>query len=259
MIAWTLLAAAKIGFGEWLKLLIGAIVFIGYIINYLVNESKQNRKRQQQQQRKPAVPPPRPGETPRPIGQVAPGDEIEEFLRRAAQQRKEAARPKEQPPRPQAGTRRPPAPREQRPSTAKQTQRVTQPQVPVRRLVDQPTEAELEVVNPGRSPESLADRATQRFSSDEFAARAAHLTDEISRADAERELHRKRMFGHQIGKLPSERSLPSDEKATSTAPAVMGPATGGLGGLLHGDALRNAIILNEILSRPEDRWPDDRW
>jgi hypothetical protein len=260
MIFWTLLAA-KIDLGEWLKLLMAAGVFVIYIINYLINESKQNRKRQlQQQQRKQAQAATlqRPGE-PSPVAQGAPNDEIEEFLRRAAQQRKEGPRPKEQPSRPQPGARRPFPPREQRPPAPKQAQRVTQPQMPVRRLVDRPAEAELEVVNPSQSSESLSDQVARRFSTDEFAARAAHLTDDIARADVERELHLKKMFGHQVGNLQTEKPLPSDEKMTSTAPSVVGQAAGGLGGLLHGDSLRYAIILNEILGRPEDRWPDDRW
>ncbi len=114
-------------------------------------------------------------------------------------------------------------------------------------------------MNPSQSSESLADHVGRRFSTDEFAARAAHLTDDIARADVERELHLKKMFGHQVGKLQTDKLMPNDEKATSAAPAVIGPAAGGLDGLLHGDTLRYAVILNEILGRPEDRWPDDRW
>ncbi len=70
MIFWTLLAA-KIEFGEWLKLLMAAGVFVIYIINYLINETKQNRKRQQQ--RKPvAATLQRTGEPPRSPAQALP-------------------------------------------------------------------------------------------------------------------------------------------------------------------------------------------
>lgn len=249
------LAAAD--FGDWLKLIVGVGAILFYIINHLINESTQSRKRQQQQ-RKAAASSQRSGEPPV-AAQPNARDEIQEFLRRAAQQRKETTARKE-PPRTAAGQRRPGTLRERSP-VARPTQPPPQTRPPARRYAEPMTEAvEIEVIEDGRSVGSLAEQASRKFSAEdkkfsteELTSRAARLTDEIARADTERELHLRKMFGHQVGKLPTERSeVTGNQPAAAAVPPEA--AAGTLGGLLQGGNLRYAVLLNEILSRPEHRW-----
>jgi hypothetical protein len=231
-------------------------VFIIYIINYLINESKQSRKRQQQRK---AAGSSRTSEPARPTAQTPSSNDIEDFLRRAAQQRKEAARPKELSPRSLAGYSRPPARPDPRTPPAKPVQRATQPPPTPRRLVDQPADIELAVVVPDQLSGNLAEHVARRLSTDEFASRASRMSDEMTRADIEREQHLKKMFGHQVGKLVTDEAPTSTETvATGLSPAA-GLTPGGLGSLLRGDGLRYAVILNEIFGRQEDRGPVDRW
>jgi hypothetical protein len=246
MIVWAPLFAADV---SWIKLVVPVIAFFIYIINHFIAESKNARKRPP---RKPAATVANPSQ--RPAGQPVAADEIEEFLRRAAQQRKQPPKVKEPPPRPKPATRNQPPVRDTRTAAPKPAQRAPQPQPTSRRLTDQPGNVEIEAVNPSRPRESVAEHVAKRLSTEEFKVRASHLADEMTRADLEREQHLKKTFGHQVGKIGSQTPPATDDKVTSTAPVVFGPAAGGLGGLLHGNALRYAVVLNEILTRPEDRW-----
>lgn len=256
-----LFAAAD--FGDWLKLIVGVGAILFYIINHLINESTQSRKRQQQQQqRKMAAAGQRPGE---PAGQQQPTarDEIQDFLRRAAQQRKETGGRKA-PPQPPPGQRRPSITRErppaQRPPAQRPAQR-PQPQAPPpRRYLEPVTDDVLvETLEAARTAESLAEQVSKkfaaedkRFSTEELNARTARMADDIARADLEREMHRQKMFGHQLGNLASAAAPAPSEAAPATASAE--PGAGMLGGLLQGGNLRYAVLLNEILNRPEHRW-----
>ena len=81
-----------------------------------------------------------------------------------------------------------------------------------------------------------------------------HLADDLARLDREREERRKRVSERKIGKLQdttksAEPAEPANVSQTAAANA------GTLGGLLSSaDDVRNAIILQEILSRPTQRW-----
>lgn len=168
------------------------------------------------QKRRPA----RPAE-PRPAGRPEVQDEVAEFLRRAAEKRAPAKRPDARP----AAARRPiPAesvePRAQAPSS-----RFPQP---MHSQVDNP---------------ELAQRAAQLGHVDQTeAAFQAHM----------------QTFEHSVGSI-REQDAPS-------APALASPADGNLAAapapasevfaaiLADAQSLRHAIILNEIIRRPEERW-----
>lgn len=261
-----LLAAAD--FGDWLKLIVGVGAILFYIINHLINESTQARKRQQQQQqRKLASAGQRPPDA---AMQPQPGarDEIQEFLRRAAQQRKETAARKE-PPRSAPAQRRPSGPRERPPAQRPPAQRSPEqrppqrPQPvapPPRRYVEPlPAEVQLEALETVKTTESLGEQVTRkfasedsRFSTEDLGARGARLTDEIARADTERELHFQKTFTHQLGNLTSKSARTHSEPAATVTHTDT--AADALGGLLQGGGLRYAVLLNEILNRPEHRW-----
>jgi hypothetical protein len=71
------------------------------------------------------------------------------------------------------------------------------------------------------------------------------------------ESHLKQTFAHQVGTLapaPAD-SLAAQNRAAAAAAAATGSKqTLPIAALLSGGNLRNAVILNEIFQRPEDRW-----
>ena len=95
----------------------------------------------------------------------------------------------------------------------------------------------------------------------EFDQRAAKLGGDVAAADTKIEQHLKQVFGHGISKLAAQ----GGETAAPPKPQLAGffqdempvlPAAGaGLAAMLNNiDDLRQAIVLNEILQRPIDRW-----
>lgn len=129
---------------------------------------------------------------------------------------------------------------------------------PPKRLAD--TSGHSQAAPDARATESVAAHVQKHLSTAEFSERAAHLTDDLVRADHQREQHLKDVFSHQVGRLAGNvageaKYSATDEAAVvqpSAAPAAM---AAGLTTLLgDGQNLRHAIVLSEILRRPEDRW-----
>ena len=81
---------------------------------------------------------------------------------------------------------------------------------------------------------------------------------EVAQADAQISQHMQQVFSHDVGKLskkPGEAALPPEAalEAVATVSTLLPPPNFAL--LLGNiDAVRQAIILNEILQRPEERW-----
>ncbi len=95
----------------------------------------------------------------------------------------------------------------------------------------------------------------------EFAECASSLGGEVSAADTKIEQHLQAVFGHGISQLagrPGETAVAPTSLPTGffqdEVPAL--PAAGaGLAMLLNNiNNLRQAIVINEILQRPADRW-----
>ncbi len=172
------------------------------------------------------------GAGPQPAPKPAPGnveDEIGEFLRRVVQKR-EAARPQAaQPARPRP-QKRPPPPR---PERAVQAEVVAEPVV----------------IGAGRD-----------LTSDQLPHRDFELAENISRVEKELEQHTHEKFDRQVGRISSASAPPAAAKASGREeprPAVSMPSTAAAGlAAMLGDAqsLRQAILLNEIIQRPEHRW-----
>ena len=201
--------------------LIPIIVFILFIISAigkLLIKQKPQRPGQPGQA-KPGQPP-RPAQ---PIGDVE--DEIADFLRRAVGQR--GGRP--QPPQPA-------------------------PQPAVAQVV------EPEVTRPvgGR----VSRHVGEHLDTAEFEQRAAQLGDEVADADDEmgRRLHEK--FDHEVGRLaqtPGESATASEvlEAAEPQDRVAEFPTTAAAGlpaMLANAQSIRQAIVISEILTRPEHRW-----
>ncbi len=168
--------------------------------------------------------PPGPG-----AGQGDPlGDEIGEFLRKASGQR--AAGPPRRPPRPQ------PAP--------------------------QPPEAELVLMDRQESVSEhvrshVADPVRTDLDESQFSSRSAQLGAQVGQSDErlEERLHDK--FDHQLGALDvGSGGVNAVETGEAAVLSEVPPAAAaGLSALLGSRArLRQAIILHEIMQRPENRW-----
>jgi hypothetical protein len=204
---------------------------VGQMIAKWREAQQQAQRRAQQQQRpaRPAAGPQRPpGQQGRPAGagQDPLKDEIGEFLRRAAERRtggpaQAGGRPAPPPPvapvPPQAARPSRPAPAPTRPSPRPVQAQVVRPTAPPR-VVERPVVLD-------------------------------HLTSELELVDEEMEKHIHDVFEHRVGTLTRAQSE-AIAKAVGTPTAALG-----LAAMLRDPlSLRQAIVLNEILHRPEHRW-----
>ena len=224
MTPWAPLWAAGIGD------VIGIVIFILVIVVPAIAQMLNKARQQQQQQQRAGGP--------RPGGAQAGGaggrrgnieDDIGEFLRRAAERRGGAAAPQ------------PPPPVRQQP-------------------LDVPVLAEVAEEPPLGG--HLREHVGEYLDSSKFKRRASELGDEVAQADqlTKQRLHQK--FDHQVGQLSGK---PGESAA---APRVFGapepedreielPPTAAVGVaamLRDVDSIRQAIIISEILNRPQQRW-----
>jgi hypothetical protein len=124
---------------------------------------------------------------------------------------------------------------------------------PPRRLSESPVDAEV-IDRPG---ESVAAHVAKHLQNEAFDQRAAHMTDDLAKADREREEHHRKVFSHNLGRLAKPAvaaAETSDEGSNTQAAAASSTATALAGLLTTPQNIRQAIILNEILQRPADRW-----
>ena len=161
-------------------------------------------------------------------------NEIEDFLQRAAKARKtEQVRPVRQP--------------------------QSQPQV--RPPVQKPVQ--VEVVRDAPVGEKIGRQVETDLDTREFTQRETRLGSEVAAADKQIDEHLHQVFDHRMGKLEF---LPGE---AATAPVPTAPvelteqslldipatfATGLTDLLADPDSVRQAIVLNEVLHRPEERW-----
>jgi hypothetical protein len=170
---------------------------------------------------------------PRPAAKDVVG-EIDEFLRRAAQQRSA------QTPRPIRAQSAPP--------------KKPPPQQPIR----------AEVVAPKPVGGQVTEHVQKYLDTGEFSRRGAELGEEVvTQVDREIDQHLHQVFDHSVSQLaavPGEAATPPanfEPPELSDASALEIPATfaTGLTTLLTDpDSVRQAIVLNEIFHRPEERW-----
>ncbi|HEV3023900.1 MAG TPA: hypothetical protein VGX76_15600 [Pirellulales bacterium] len=170
------------------------------------------------------APPPRPRPQP---GRQAVDDEVSEFLRRAAEKR--AARNVAE------------APRNE----------------PPRRLVEIGADdvVEVQAIDEPPTGAAVAQHVQQHLDTREFAARASHLTN-VDQSDVTIKSHLQQVFTHPVGHLASRgpEKTEGQSGAAATAPGV--PVASDFLASLLGDpqSLRGAVVLNEVLQRPTDRW-----
>ncbi len=151
-------------------------------------------------------------------------DEISQFLRSAAERR---GQPQEQ---------------------ARQQQRRQQKPRPAERPV------EAAVVEDEPSGRRVAEHVREHLSNKEFTERASQLGRQVSRTDDRVEERVHEVFDHQLGAIAKKptRAPAFAESGPSEVPIT---AAAGLAAMLSNtDSIRQAILINEILTRPEERW-----
>ena len=219
---------------EWMRW-VGLIVFIViYILIHFLGGDKKKAKvaraksAEPIQTERPAKPAPPNRQTTPSTARRSQSQEIEAFLQRAKERRREKTPP-------------------QKP-TAK-----TPPPKPVRRLAETPLEAQ--VVKPRELGASIAN---QHLDTRDVTEHAEHLTDDLTEADQSRELHRRKMFSHRVGRL-EDTSGEAGAKAGEDAPQSNAAATAAAAvpvsaAFFSPKDIRQAVIVSEVLQRPEHRW-----
>jgi hypothetical protein len=244
-----LLAPANNAF-DFVRIAVFAVIFLVIMIGKLISAMRTPQRPAGPM--RPMVPPPQqPRQAQQPQAQTARPksvkEEIDDFLRRAAQKKQG-----------QAG----PAP------TADHSRRISQQEDPARRIsqpsipLAQRTEPlEAEVVRERPVGGAVSAHVKKYLDEREFDQRVSKLGGQVAAADTKIEQHLQEVFGHGIGKLsakPGETAAAPTPQFTGffqdNVPAVAAAGTG-LAALLNNvDNLRQAIVLNEILKRPSDRW-----
>lgn len=235
------------------------IVAILFVLLPLVAKAINMFSNQAEPAKRPAPPPIPPAAKPRIPPKAANPElnsEVEEFLRRAAErrtseQRREVttAAQRHEPPRPeQSRPEQPPARRTPRPPPAEQAK--PQP----RKISRQPLQAE--IVDDVKRGSDVAEHVKQHFKPHAVLERAPSA-QAVDQADEAMQDHMHAVFDHQVGTLSRGergRLQPTEPQAMpQRAPSDLDIAA--LAGLLSNpQSVRQAIVLNEILSRPEHRW-----
>lgn len=240
---------------------------VGPLISKIVEAQREAAKRAAQQGRGPraggpqAAGPQAPRRPPR--DQVE--EEIGEFLRRAAERR--AGGPPQRPPQP---ARRPPEPAR---APQEPPRRLVEAARPISQRTDAPAapplpsaqpaaQVQVEVVAEPRLGEGVRKHVQQYLSTDDMVRHAQHLGDDVGQTDERLQARLHQTFDHElsrIGRLPGELAVETEEAPTVEGTYAEGDlpvtAAAGFAALLaNADTLRQAIVINEILQRPEHRW-----
>lgn len=88
--------------------------------------------------------------------------------------------------------------------------------------------------------EAVGPRSTSRL-----VDRAAPLSESVDQADERMDEHLQEVFDHRLGQLGRDSQEPAQQPERKVARLKL---------FRSRDAIRNAIILNEIINRPEQRW-----
>jgi hypothetical protein len=238
---------------DWIEIIIFLFIVVSSLIGQLFKSVQdQKRKRQKGKGKRQAPVPPVVRQPPAgaPVaGAPAAGGaqtslekEIEAFLRKTVGGKPaEQARPLQPP---AAGTARK-RPLAERPPTVRRA-----PQPPPR----QPTSD-----FPAR--ESVGEHVQRHVRKGGVAERDAHLGDLLEQADERMESHLQQVFEHRLGTLQGEAATPADRIAQGTDSAVWQraqaahPLASQLFEMLSTPQhLQAAIVLSEVLRRPEERW-----
>ena len=222
------------GIQDWIGLIVPIVLFLYAMIQLLLAKAPQPQQKRPRRvpgepvERPLNPPPPKPGEQ-----QTQLNAEIEEFLKRAGQRRQRSQRQKE------PTLKSPPKPA---PRTIAAPAKTAPPPAPP------PTQP--------REISTVSESVEKHLANRGFGQRAEHLADDIVRADAVMEEHVKSAFNRKVGRLGGAETSAPAAPVTDVEPTVVAadPATAMATLLANPQNVRQAVILNEILTRPEHRW-----
>lgn len=240
----TLLAA-----DDWWQVIGTIIVFLFYGIGHLISGREERQKKARRAQRPPVA---------QPAGEVPPNQadplraEVEDFLRRAEGKQPQPADRQEAKPRP--------VPQRSEP-IAREPAHPTRKQPPVARPVGSPEpkarspksraasrapqrKTPEETVEPRR--EGVGEHVARHLSSERVTQRAEKLGQEVALADDIVEARLEEKFEHRLGSL-KQKEAQVEEAAPTIAEEVRKLISQPAG-------MRQVIVANEILRRPEQRW-----
>ncbi|MDZ4781151.1 MAG: hypothetical protein SGJ19_12930 [Planctomycetia bacterium] len=222
ILGWAPLLAADLE--TWLKLTFAAVAGLIWIVNQLVNNAKKNQ----------APPVPRPAQPPVPQRPQPGLEDVQDFLRRAAEQRQREAQRAAQPPKP----------KQQRPATPKKAPAQT-PKKP--RQLAKPLSAEV-VAEPMRE-RSVGEHVQKHLDSSQFQQRSSHLS-QVAEAPSQIGSHLQHVFDHQVGRLTT--GTESDDDPATEGAAVPVTAAAAIARMLsQPESAKQAFILGEIFRRPD--------
>jgi hypothetical protein len=176
-------------------------------------------------------------------------DEIAEFLRRAAQRRAEQMQQQLEAQRRAAQQQYAPPP--------------PMPSAPPRPTLARPLVVEAEILEdeepvslrPARS--NVAQHVAQHLDTGDFAERAERLGDATEQADERMEQHLHQAFDHRLGSIGAS----TESIMAAVTPEIDDEMKGRvvshhpiLSLLRQPQSVRNAIVLSELLQRPEQNW-----
>lgn len=247
---------------DWTDIIVPVVVFVIWLINQIAGVKKG-----------PQAPPGRPAPKPQQPAQPAAGqrglmDEVEQFLKDA---RKAMEQPKQPParnpppvPKPQ---QRPPQPaqRAQQKPQQKPKQKPPKPpkqqaggRVPLSEQVGLRSKLEQRDREDAERGSTVGDHVRQHLDTSRFEERAGRLSHLKQTVDRDIGDHVRSAFEHQIGTLGSQSSTRTDAQgaAMTTDDSATGPnsVVQIVAMLRDPQSMRNAIILQEILSPPTHRW-----
>lgn len=254
----------------WLDLLpfiIAGAIYIIKMISDAAKEQKQRQARQRQEQQMPRIeraaqqqPPPMPRQAqPMQAGQgqrpKTPAEEVEEFLRRAAARKAGGRQPQQAPKLP---TVEKPAPRRLSQEPAQRREQAVEAEVV--EASEGPS-----LTGPRPTGAGVASHVEQHLDEREFTQRAQHLSH-LKQTGGGLAEHVQQTFEHRVGTIT--RGSPAQIASTAMEPAaeVMERVSAGgqalgqnfaaeLAALLRRpEDVRTAVILSELMRRPEERW-----
>lgn len=233
---------------------LGAIITLGAVIFWVISKIAEANKAAQKRAVRPAAQGAVQGGG-QPAGRQADPlrNQVEEFLRQANQAK---------PPKQAAAPLRKAAPPvreiellvdEVPPPTTRRTIGAPMPSVAAQQSI--PTLADKMQARrqaPARKRKTLAEEADERAAArtKAIAQKVSHLGERIISEDKQFDDQLKAKFGRAVGTLAAE----TVRESVPATPARESPATQIGAMLANPDGVRQAIVLNEILSRPMDRW-----
>ncbi len=254
------------GLNELISILVGLVVLVFWVINQL-HDAKQ-RQLAEEASAAPDAASPRPNrpleQQPEPVRE-APDPlrmQIDEFLRRAGQP----------PPPAPASAPPPPAPREEivvllEEPTAKPPRKSLADSLRSKADAAAPARSKPEKTSPRPRPEkrrpqpdnaprgkSIAQYVADRAGAvtQEFQAEVADLGEHVKQADEQFDRQLQHRFDHRLGSLDEQ--SPRGVSEQSKVAAADSPAGQIAAMLARPEGVRQAILMNEILRRPVDRW-----